>query len=75
MTPVRYAEQLCRLNPGLCWDAGRRSSHIKIRQNGRLIGILPLRWAKEGIAANSAAQFRRNGLRLPGGKHREKTAA
>ena len=74
MTPVKYAENLCRLNPGLSYETTGRS-HIKLKQNGKIIGILPLRWAKEGIAANSAAQFRRNGLRLPGDKRREKTAA
>lgn len=54
--------KLLRDNPGLVIEPGGR--HYKLKLNGKLVGILPGRLAKEGISRNLATQFRKAGVKI-----------
>lgn len=58
----RIVQKLEQDNPQLQVEWGTR--HIKLLVNGHLIGILPLRLSKEGLAKNSVCQLRRAGLKV-----------
>lgn len=55
--------RLKKLNPQLVVELG--GHHYKLYIEGQLIGILPVKLAKEGLAVNSKCQLRRAGLRVP----------
>jgi hypothetical protein len=59
---AQLRRQLLRDNPGLVIELGGR--HWKLKLNGRLVGILPSKLAKEGISRNLATQFRKAGVRI-----------
>ena len=40
------------------------TSHLKLYIGGRLIGVLPRKCAKEGLALNTRAQLRREGIQI-----------
>jgi hypothetical protein len=56
----KVVASLKRDNPGLVVSQG--GSHRKLYLDGRLIGILPVSLAKEGLSHNLVAQLRRSGL-------------
>ncbi len=64
----RTADLIAALNPDVTIIRGKRASHLKVFKAGRLVGILPLRMKKEGLAENTRTAFRRAGIRLPEGK-------
>jgi hypothetical protein len=64
MTAGKFAERLREINPGVSYEVSKKN-HIKLYLKGTLIGIIPVKWAREGPAANTKAQLRRAGLILP----------
>ena len=63
MKTRQLIRKLEEINPGL--EVGNGTSHYKIFLNGKLIQIIPHKLAKEGLALNTKAKLRREGVRIP----------
>lgn len=63
MKTRQLIDRLRELNPQLVIKSGGR--HHKLYLDGRLIGILPLKLMKEGLATNTKCQLKREGVILP----------
>lgn len=61
--PVRQLlKQLREDNPSLTWRRGTR--HYVVYLHGRMVGCVPGRLEREGMAPRVIAQFRRAGVRM-----------